>query len=436
MNFYKIGYLSDIEKRLRHVVNYGIIGYMRLTKNISVFSLPSGSRKLKLLVFFVCAGIFTNVLPNAMLTRQKQGVVALVKKHPIASIMLVGTAWFVYKMIRSYRRTGSVASALPEWFFSLRNRYYKWKKPRSGEDELQRQAEQAADRRTPQHSEDSRSYVFDPSQSSVSNASSVSQPSSSGFDRDVRFQYSEEQTVAQVLDNQYARPSVNVGLDQDDLKGQELFEAAKKRGDSREQNDLGCRFFVGIGSLKQDLVKAFVLFETAAEQGFPDAQANLATCYLVGLGVSKNLSKALSWFRKAADNGSLDSQVLMHHILRKGLLFGQGDILASHYFELIKNALGSEIAAHKKLSEIGLFIVFDKSVVPKDFAGDKCSICQEAWPPVEQDASVSILPCRHCFCQHCFIRWSEEQRSLGRATTCPLCRLVVQQQEIIVGSVV
>lgn len=409
---------------------------MRLIKNISIFSLPPGSRELKLLVFLACAGIFTNALPNATLTRQKQGVVALVKKHPIASIMLVGTAWFVYKMIRSYRRTGSVASALPEWFFSLRDRYKRWKNSRVREEELRRQAEQAADRRTPQPSKASRSAVFTSSECRADSSSAVVQSSSSDWERGVRSQYPQEPVAVQVQDNRDRYFSDYVALDTvNDYKARTFFEAAIQGKNPREQNNIGLGFLDGIG-VAQDRAKAITLFEAAAKQEFADAQFNLAKCYLMGLGVRKNLSKSLSWFCKALGNGNLDSLALMYHISHRGIFVPKDDTFADVYFKVIKNIAGSEAAARKKLSESELYTEFDKSVVSKDFAGEKCSICQEVWPSVEQDASVSILPCRHCFCQDCFVQWSKEQEKLMRETTCPLCRLVVQPQKIIIGVVV
>ena len=442
---------------------------MRLTKNSLIFYLPSGSRELKLLVFLACAGIFTNVSPNATLTRQKQRVVVFVKKHPIASIMLVGTLWVVYKMIRNYRRTRSLAGTAPEWWISLRGAYKRWKKPRFGEDALQRQAEQAEDRRTPQHSSEASSEDRDMNHRWIERE--PSQPNI--IIQNIPFQNSlVHPVVAQAQDNRQDHFLDSVMLDRDDdLKVRHFVEAVIQEGNPQGQNELGVQFLNGVGR-KQDTVKAFMLFEAAAKHGLSAAQNNLGHCYLNGLGVTrddseafklfelaarqgneyaqdhlgfcylegwgvrKNLSKALFSFRAAANNGHLNSQILMYHLVRMGIFVPQNDFLADHYFEWIKKQVGSEEVACKKLAENDLYVEFVKSIASKGCVGDKCSICQEAWPAIEQDASVSILPCRHCFCQQCFDEWSEKQGNRGLATTCPLCRRVVQPQKIIIGAVV
>ena len=41
----------------------------------------------------------------------------------------------------------------------------------------------------------------------------------------------------------------------------------------------------------------------AAEQGFSDAQHGLAVCYEAGIGVRQNMSQAIFWYRKAAEQG-------------------------------------------------------------------------------------------------------------------------------------
>ena len=45
----------------------------------------------------------------------------------------------------------------------------------------------------------------------------------------------------------------------------------------------------------------FRLFSQAANQGHVTAQCNLGSCYEKGEGVEKNLSKAIEWYKTAAE---------------------------------------------------------------------------------------------------------------------------------------
>ncbi|NXB69749.1 TOPRS ligase, partial [Donacobius atricapilla] len=46
---------------------------------------------------------------------------------------------------------------------------------------------------------------------------------------------------------------------------------------------------------------------------------------------------------------------------------------------------------------------------------DSCPICQDSWKDV-----ATALPCRHCFCLGCILRWA------GRNPSCPLCRTPIE----------
>ena len=52
----------------------------------------------------------------------------------------------------------------------------------------------------------------------------------------------------------------------------------------------------------------------AAEQGSISAQFGLGYCYLKGNGVSRNISKAKEWLRKAADQGDEDAIELLREL--------------------------------------------------------------------------------------------------------------------------
>lgn len=53
----------------------------------------------------------------------------------------------------------------------------------------------------------------------------------------------------------------------------------------------------------EDVSKAFSWFKKAAQQGWSEAQFNLGTCYSFGFGIEKDIEKANSWFDKASKRG-------------------------------------------------------------------------------------------------------------------------------------
>jgi len=73
--------------------------------------------------------------------------------------------------------------------------------------------------------------------------------------------------------------------------------------DSAALYDLGKAHYQGRGVSKDD-TKALEYFKMAAEQGNAEAANALGSFYLVGLTVPKDDHQAAEWFRKGADNGS------------------------------------------------------------------------------------------------------------------------------------
>ena len=53
-------------------------------------------------------------------------------------------------------------------------------------------------------------------------------------------------------------------------------------------------------------------------KGYPDAQNHLGVGYAEGFGVGKDLTKALQWFRKAAEAGDVGGQRNLGHVLAQG----------------------------------------------------------------------------------------------------------------------
>ncbi len=232
-----------------------------------------------------------------------------------------------------------------------------------------------------------------------------------------------------VLGNEYLHGTA--GLTQDMAKAFKLFTIAAARGLPIAGHNLGHCYFNGFG-VAQDMSKAFELFDALDKQGVAakETQFYLGLCYLRGNGVRKNCLEALHYFRNAADNGDVEGQLLMCRMLYKGIIVSKDDILANSYFERAKRILGSGPAARTKFNECKLHTLFVQPDVTKNCAGEQCCICAGGRPPFRQGDLISILPCKHYFCQDCLARWFEEKR------TCPLCRRVVQMQQVVAGTAV
>ena len=67
----------------------------------------------------------------------------------------------------------------------------------------------------------------------------------------------------------------------------------------------------------QNYEKAVRYYKLAAKAGHADSQYSLGICYENGLGVHKSLDKAISWFEKAARNGSSAAKVHLLDIKKK-----------------------------------------------------------------------------------------------------------------------
>ena len=62
--------------------------------------------------------------------------------------------------------------------------------------------------------------------------------------------------------------------------------------------------------------EAFEYYLKAARQGDALAQYNLGICYDNGYGVEKDLSEAVIWFRKAANQGHAEAQNMLRKLPR------------------------------------------------------------------------------------------------------------------------
>lgn len=95
----------------------------------------------------------------------------------------------------------------------------------------------------------------------------------------------------------------------DMIKAVHWFEEAAAQGHPGAQNNLGNIYF-----MRGDYDKAINLWQQSAKAGYVESLSNLASCYLEGKGVNKNVSKAISLLKEAAEKGDTYSANLLQSI--------------------------------------------------------------------------------------------------------------------------
>ncbi|MCC7312417.1 MAG: SEL1-like repeat protein [Sulfuritalea sp.] len=154
------------------------------------------------------------------------------------------------------------------------------------------------------------------------------------------------------------------GCSKDVPSPQQKFEAQLKRaetGDALQQSILALMYARGDGVTK-DATKAVEWYQRAAMQGDANAQVNLGRRYAHGDGVAKDAAKAVEWYQKAAAQGEENAQFSL------GVRYANGDgvtkdpIKAAEWFQ--KAAMqGHELAQTNLGSMYGV-----GNGVPKDAA--------------------------------------------------------------------
>ena len=93
---------------------------------------------------------------------------------------------------------------------------------------------------------------------------------------------------------------------------------------------LGYAYDTGTSGKSKNVQKAVKYYRIAAERGNATGQANLGIMYREGRGVTKDIAEAIKWFRKAADQGSANGQCSL------GLLYYNGTGVTKDNFEAVK----------------------------------------------------------------------------------------------------
>ncbi len=87
--------------------------------------------------------------------------------------------------------------------------------------------------------------------------------------------------------------------------------------DALAQGIIGIMYYEGYG-IEQDKTKAVEWYRKAAEQGYATAQCNLGYMYENGYGIEQDKTKAVEWYRKAAEQGYAGGQCNLGYMYENG----------------------------------------------------------------------------------------------------------------------
>jgi hypothetical protein len=147
------------------------------------------------------------------------------------------------------------------------------------------------------------------------------------------------------------------------------------------QRLLGHCYETGKG-VNQDLAEAASWYRKAAEQGDVFSQVALGSLYAKGEGVQKDLAEAASWYRKSADQGNTIAQ----RSLAAAYLLGDGvpkDNLMAYMWSNIAAASGDDAGA--KIRESA-----SKEMTPEQIA--KARQMSQEWKPRKESKRRRIIP--------------------------------------------
>jgi TPR repeat protein len=108
--------------------------------------------------------------------------------------------------------------------------------------------------------------------------------------------------------------STSEGVERD-----ELLKKAAELGSRGAQRHLGALCATGDWTLgPKDLTRAVYWYRLAAERGHHDAQYNLGFMFILGQGVSPDVAEGLLWLHRSADRGNTSAMRLLADLYRNG----------------------------------------------------------------------------------------------------------------------
>jgi hypothetical protein len=119
-------------------------------------------------------------------------------------------------------------------------------------------------------------------------------------------------------------------LKKDDTEALRLLHKAADQGFVAAQESLGIFSAMGIGMEQPAPAEALEWYKKAAQQGSLDAATNIALMYEDGLGIAKDPEQAMTWFRRAAEGGDATAQYNL------ALIYGRGNEAPQGYKETLR----------------------------------------------------------------------------------------------------
>ena len=112
---------------------------------------------------------------------------------------------------------------------------------------------------------------------------------------------------------------------------------AARQNSAVAQNELGDMYRDGnYEGVDQNYSRAVKWYRKAADQGYADAQSNLGFMYGNGKGVPQNDAEAVKWYRKAADQGDASAQSNLGTMYYLGEGIPENTIKAYVWFSMAK----------------------------------------------------------------------------------------------------
>jgi TPR repeat protein len=119
-------------------------------------------------------------------------------------------------------------------------------------------------------------------------------------------------------------------LKKDDVEASDLLQKAAARGYMAAEESLGIFAETGIGLDHPAPADALNWYKKAAQQGSLDAETDIALLYANGKGVPRDSAQAVVWFRRAAEDGDPSAQYNL------ALMYERGEGLSRDYHEAVR----------------------------------------------------------------------------------------------------
>jgi uncharacterized protein len=119
-------------------------------------------------------------------------------------------------------------------------------------------------------------------------------------------------------------------LKKDDVEANRLLQKAAARGYMAAEESLGIFAETGIGLDHPAPADALTWYKKAAQLGSLDAETDIALLYANGKGVPRDSAQAVVWFRRAADGGDPSAQYNL------ALMYERGEGVPRDYHEAVR----------------------------------------------------------------------------------------------------